>query len=102
MLSVKINRAFVTTIIITFSFIVQAMAQNSRLDSLLDSARQLRITGEMTRAIAKYRESLGIAEKNSDSLTTANSLIGIGVVHEQSGRFETALENYFRALDIYQ
>src|SRR5215471_11778749 len=102
MLFKRADRTLSIIIFIAFSFIGQAVAQHSKIDSLFDSAKQLRVNGEMTKAIAKYRECLDFAQKEKDSLKTGNALIGIGIVHDQSGRFEDALENYFKALDVYQ
>ena len=95
-------RPFFLTSIILLSFIGEAAAQHKALDSLFDVAKQLRMNGEMTKAMAKYRECLLLAQKNKDSLKTGNALIGIGIIHDQSGRYEEALQNYFKALDIYQ
>jgi signal transduction histidine kinase len=90
------------TVIIIPSFIGRIAAQHNKLDSLFDRAKQFRMTGELTKAMVKYSECLFFAQKSKDSLKTGNALIGIGIIHEQSGRYEEALQSYFKALDIYQ
>ena len=80
MLFIKTGRAFSVTIIVASCLIGQAIAQSSKLDSLFDNAKRLRIAGEMTKAIAQYRECLALAQKNNDSLKIGNAYIGVGIV----------------------
>jgi signal transduction histidine kinase len=77
-------------------------AQSVPLDSLFKHAAQLRNDGEYNKAITAYEECLSIAQKNKDTLKTANALIGIGISNDQKGKFEDALEYYFRALSLYE
>jgi len=92
---------FITLIVVAF-FSYRSAAQMAGFDTLYARANQDRNNGAFAKAIAGYQQCLVIATNNKDSLKIGNSLIGIGIANDQGGRFEEALQYYFKALNIYE
>lgn len=78
------------------------LAQDSHPDSLFARANRLRTKGDFAQAILAYGQCLDWATTHKDSLRMGNSLIGIGIVHDEGGKPDTALHYYFAALAIYK
>lgn len=92
---------FTSIITIVTALSLAARAQPVNLDSLFALAGQYRTNSDFNQSIAVYRQCLSIAQKNKDSLRTGNALIGIGIANDKKGRYEEALEYYFKALKVY-
>lgn len=90
------------TIVILAAVANEAVAQRPLLDSLFELAAQLRKTGDYKKAIAVAEQCLAIAQQHKDSLKMGNAIIGIGIANDQQGKFEDALQYYFKALTVYE
>jgi signal transduction histidine kinase len=71
-------------------------------DSLFQRANQYRTNGDYDKALAGYQHCADLARQLKDSLKLGNSLIGIGIVNNQTGNFENGLKYYFEALSLYE
>lgn len=88
--------------IVLAAFCCQAVAQNISPDSLLNKAHQLLTNAQYDSAIAVYQHCFDVATATKDSLYIGNALMGIGVANDDGGRFNKALEYYFKALRIFE
>ena len=80
----------------------KAQPQTAAFDTLFQHANNDRNAGAYDKAIAEYQQCLNMATALRDSLRIGNSLIGIGISNDLGGRFEEALQFYFKALDTYE
>jgi signal transduction histidine kinase len=94
--------AYCISCILSVACCYQAAGQSSPFDSLTNTALNLLNKGQFDSAKAVYQQVLEQATAKKDSLAMGNALIGIGIVHDQAGRFNDALEYYFRAARIYE
>src|SRR5882762_9078219 len=95
-------RLLLTTIVLIISCGARSAAQTVLFDTLYQHANQERNAGAYDKAIAGYQQCLTMATSFKDSLRIGNSLIGIGISNDEGGRFEEALQYYFKALDVYE
>lgn len=79
-----------------------ALSQTAEADSLFARANRLRTKGDFVQAIHAYRQCYDWAVAHRDTLRMGNSLIGMGIVKDEEGKPDTALQYYFAALPHYK
>jgi signal transduction histidine kinase len=89
-------------VIATLACFKQVAAQPTGLDSLFSQARQFRMNGEFGKSIVAFQECLTLARDKKDTLNAGNALIGIGIINDEEGNFDEALQYYFDALKVYE
>ena len=77
-------------------------ARQPGLDSLFQLANKTRSAGEFEKAFTYYDQCRQLAKKAGDSLKLGNSLIGMGIIYDQTGKYESAIKYYFEALAVYE
>jgi signal transduction histidine kinase/Flp pilus assembly protein TadD len=80
----------------------QAAGQSSPFDSLTDKALNLLKSGQFDTARVIYQQALQLATPKKDSLGIGNALNGIGIVNDQEGKYDIALDYYFKAVHVYE
>jgi signal transduction histidine kinase len=88
--------------ILAIVFCYTAKGQTSPFDSSTNKALQLLRNAQYDSATAVYQQVLRLATIKKDSLGMGNALNGLGIVHDQTGKYDTALGYYFKAVQIFE
>jgi len=89
-------------VIATLACFSQVAAQSADLDTLFAHARQYRMNGEFGKSLIAFQQCLTLAKSKKDTLSTGNALIGIGIINDEQGNFDEALQYYFDGLKVYE